>query len=163
MSTFVTRNSKTLHTTMELTPSSAALISEALHKITELYSGEEDQLLSTDFYFQPLQREGKLVVFNDNDEEIAQLSVPEWKEYAADTFYDEVTAQLTAAIEAANTEGELERLAVWMPYSFVLVDEERETISDLLLVDDDTLLVKKGLMAGLNEELNKFIEDLLND
>ena len=29
--------------------------------------------------------------------------------------------------------------------------------------DDDTLLVKKGLMAGLNEELNKFIEDLLAD
>ena len=72
-----------------------------------------------------------------------------------------MTAQLTAAIEASNTEGELERLAVWMPYSFVLVDEERETIADLLLVDDDTLLVKKGLLAGLDEELNKFIEDLM--
>ena len=30
-------------------------------------------------------------------------------------------------------------------------------------LDDDTLLVKKGLLAGLDEELNKFIEDLLND
>ena len=50
-----------------------------------------------------------------------------------------------------------------MPYSFVLVDEERETITDLLLVDDDTLLMKKGLMTGLDEELNRFIEELLND
>ena len=146
---------------MELTPSSAALIGEALHKITELYSGEEDQLLSTDFYFQPLQEEGGLLVFNDNDEEIAHISIPEWQDYATETFYEEITTQLAAAIEAANTGGELERLAVWMPYSFVLVDKERETISDLLLVDDDTLLVKKGLMAGLNEELNKFIEELL--
>ena len=148
---------------MELTHSSATSIGEVLRKITELYSGEEDQLLSTDFYFMPLQEEGKLIVFNDNDEEIANITIPEWKEYAPETFYDKATTQLTTAIEAANTDGELERLAVWMPYSFVLVDKERETIADLLLVDDDTLLVKKGLMAGLNEELNKFIEDLLAD
>ena len=74
-----------------------------------------------------------------------------------------MTNNLTEVIEAVNVEGELERLAVWMPYSFVLVDEERETIADLLLVDDDTLLVKKGLLAGLDEELNKFITDLLSE
>lgn len=128
-----------------------------------MYSGEEDQLVSTDFYLQPLREEGKLTIFNDNDEEIAVAAVPEWSDCAADTFYDQAAEDLTAAIEAANAEGELERLAVWMPYSFVLVDKDRETITDLLLVDDDTLLVKKGLMAGLNEELNKFIEDLLNN
>ena len=146
---------------MELTPSSAASIHEALRKIIELYSGEEDQLLSTDFYLQPLCGAGKLLVFDDNDEEIAQVEVPEWAECEAEGFYDLATAQLTAAIEAANTDGDLERLAVWMPYSFVLVDENRETITDLLLVDDDTLLVKKGLLAGLDEELNSFLQDLM--
>mgnify|MGYP003310875068 CR=1 FL=1 len=146
---------------MELTASSAALINEALRKISELYSGEEDQLLSTDFYFQPLREEGKLLVFNDNDETIASIDIAEWKEYAPEDFYDKVTEQLLTAIETANTDGELERLAVWMPYSFVLVDKERETIADLLLIDDDTLLVKKGLMTGLDEELNNFLKDLL--
>ena len=149
--------------TMELTTSSAASIREALRKITELYTSEEDQLVSTDFYLQPLREEGRLLVINDNDEEIANIAIDEWKAYIPETFYDEVTIQLTEAIEAENTEGELERLAVWMPYSFVLVDKDRETIADLLLVDEDTLLVKKGLLAGLDEELNKFIEDLLND
>ena len=148
---------------MELTPSSTSTLGEALNKIVNLYSGEEDQLVSTDFYLQPLREEGRLVIFNDNDEEIACATIPEWKDYAYDTFYDGVTADITTAMDTANTNGDLERLAVWMPYSFVLVDEERETITDLLLVDDDTLLVKKGLMVGLNEELNKFIEDLLND
>ena len=146
---------------MELTASSAALINEALRKISELYSGEADQLLSTDFYFQPLREEGKLLVFDDNDETIASIDIAEWKEYAPEDFYDKVTEQLLTAIETANTDGELERLAVWMPYSFVLVDKERETIADLLLVDDDTLLVKKGLMTGLDEELNNFLKDLL--
>ena len=149
---------------MNLTPTSAAALQETLHKVAALYAGDdEDQLISTDFYLQPQREEGRLVVFNDNDEEIARVEVPEWRDYDSEGFYDVVTRQLTAAIEEANAEGELERLAVWMPYSFVLVDEERETIADLLLVDDDTLLVKKGLLAGLDEELNQFIEDLLND
>ena len=93
---------------MNLTPSSAALLGEAFSKIVSLYSGEEDQLVSTDFYFQPLHESGKLTIFNDNDEEIA-------------------------------------------------------CVADLLLVDDDTLLVKKGLLAGLDEELNRFIEELLGE
>jgi hypothetical protein len=146
---------------MNLTPASTAALSEALNKIVQLYSGEEDQLVSTDFYLQPLRESGKLLVFNDNDEEIASAVIEEWKSYEPDAFYEKVTNNLTEVIEAVNVEGELERLAVWMPYSFVLVDEERETIADLLLVDDDTLLVKKGLLAGLDEELNKFITDLL--
>lgn len=148
---------------MNLTPSSTASLSEALGKIVALYSGEEDQLVSTDFYFQPSHEEGTLTVFNDNDEEIVRVAIPEWEEYVPETFYDAVATDLATVIEEVNAEGDLERLAIWMPYSFVLVDEERETIADLLLVDDDTLLVKKGLLAGLDEELNKFIEDLLND
>ncbi len=148
---------------MNLTPSSAASLHDVLNKIAQLYSGEEDQLVTTDFYLQPLRESGRLSVFNDNDEEIASANIEEWKDYTADSFYNEVTEDLTTAIEAANAEGELERLAVWMPYSFVLVDEARETITDLLLVDEDKLLVKKGLLAGLDEELNKFIEELLAD
>ena len=147
---------------MNLTPASAAAISEALNKIARLYSGEEDQLVSTDFYLQPLS-EGRLAVFNDNDEEITTATVPEWESYNADTFYDQVTEDLTAAIEAANADGELERLAVWMPYSFVLVDEERESIAELLLVDEDTLLVTDSLLEGLDDELNAFIDKLLNE
>ena len=147
---------------MKLSPSSIAALNEALCKISALYSGEEDQLLSTDFYFMPSQ-EGYLQVFNDNDEEIARVEVPEWKEYQHETFYTEVEADLRDAIKAANGNGDLERLAVWMPYSFVLVDEERESIAELLLVDEDTLLVTDSLLEGLDAELNAFIENLLDE
>lgn len=147
---------------MKLSPTSTAALNAALCKISALYSGEEDQLLSTDFYFMPSQ-EGRLYVFNDNDEEIAIAEVPEWKEYQHETFYTEVETELREAIKAANGEGELERLAVWMPYSFVLVDDERESIAELLLVDEDTLLVTDSLLEGLDDELNAFIDKLLNE
>lgn len=147
---------------MKLSSTSTAALNAALCKISALYSGEEDQLLSTDFYFMPSQ-EGRLYVFNDNDEEIAIAEVPEWTEYQHETFYTEVETELREAIKAANGEGELERLAVWMPYSFVLVDEERESIAELLLVDEDTLLVTDSLLEGLDDELNAFIDKLLNE
>lgn len=147
---------------MKLSPSSIASLSEALHKVATLYSGEEDQLLSTDFYFMP-STEGCVRVFNDNDEEITTAQVPEWRECTPDTFYAIAEEHLREAIKAANTDGELERLAVWMPYSFVLVDEDRETIAELLLVDEDTLLVTDTLLSGLDEELDEFIDKLLKD
>lgn len=148
---------------MRLSSSSMASLNGALRKVADLYSGEEDQLISTDFHLMPSSKEGRLHVFNDNDEEIAVADIPEWHDYAPDTFYSAVETDLREAIKQTNAEGELERLAVWMPYSFVLVDEERETISDLLLVDEDTLLVTDSLLEGLNEELNEFIEKLLNE
>ena len=148
---------------MNLAPTSVAALHEVLQKIVRLYSGEEDQLVTTDFYFMPVRENGTLFVFNDNDEEIAQVTIPEWADYAVEAFYDAVGADLTAAIQEVNAEGDLERLAVWMPYSFVLVDGERETIADLLLVDDDTLLVTDSLLQGLDEELNSFLEKLMSE
>lgn len=148
---------------MKLSPTSAASLHDALYKIATIYAGEEDQLLSTDFYFLADKDKGSLIITDDSDKEIAQAEVPEWHDYPSDTFYANVETDLREAIKEANKEGELERLAVWMPYSFVLVDEERESICELLLVDDDTLLVTDGLLEGLDKELNEFLESLLED
>lgn len=148
---------------MKLTPASQAEIGKALQTVISLYAGEEDLSVSTDFYFQPQREEGTLTIFNDDEQAIAEARIPEWVEAEEATFYDEAGDCLKAAIEKANVDGSLERLAVWMPYSFVLVDDERETICDLLLVDDDTLVVTDSLLKGLNEELNSFLEQLLKE
>ena len=47
------------------------------------------------------------------------------------------------------------------PFSFVLVDDDKETIAELLLLDDDTLLINEELLKGLDEELDAFLKDLL--
>lgn len=148
---------------MKLSPTSAAALHDVLLKISDLYTSEDDQLVSTDFYFMPKRENGNLLVFNDNDEELALVSVPEWEEYDSESFYEAVAADLIEAIKGANGEGDLERLAVWMPYSFVLVDADRESVAELLLVDNDTLLVTDSLLQGLDEELNNFIKELLEE
>ena len=57
--------------------------------------------------------------------------------------------------------GDFEKLTILKPYSFVLVDDEKETIAELLLMDDDTLLVNEELLKGLDEELDSFLKELL--
>ena len=98
---------------MKLTTSSAASLREALCKIVELYSGEDDQLVSTDFYLMPLREEGALRVFNDNDEEIAVATVPEWADYVGEDFYREVEANLQNAIREKT-----QRLRLQKVFSF---------------------------------------------
>ena len=58
-------------------------------------------------------------------------------------------------------EGVFEHLSLLKPYSFVLVDDEKETVCELLLLDDDTLLLDGELLKGLDEELDAFLKDLL--
>ena len=55
--------------------------------------------------------------------------------------------------------GSFDKLTILKPYSFVLVDEDKETISELLLVDDDTLLVNDELLKGLHNGKMKKWQD----
>ena len=74
----------------------------------------------------------------------------------------EVESVLRSEIAALNDQRYFEKLSLLKPYSFVLVDEDRETVAELMLVDDDdTLLLNDELLKGLDEELDAFLKELL--
>lgn len=54
--------------------------------------------------------------------------------------------------------GDFDKVTILKPYSFVLVDEDKETVAELLLIDDDTLLVDDELLKGLDKELDEFLK-----
>lgn len=43
----------------------------------------------------------------------------------------------------------------------MLIDEEKETIAELHLVDDELMLVSGNLMEGLSGDLDSFLEELM--
>ena len=57
----------------------------------------------------------------------------------------------------------IEKMSLLKPYSFVLEDDDKEPIEELYLVDDDTVILHKDLMVGLDKELNDFLDKLLKD
>ncbi|MBQ8360570.1 MAG: hypothetical protein IJX44_01315 [Bacteroidaceae bacterium] len=148
---------------MDLGNQSQSMVASALKKAVDKLVAEGSQGLITDIHLQPIQSVGELLVFDDEDRQLARAEVKEWVDYEAQTFYSEVELQLRSQVVTLKKKGILDKLPLMKPYSFVLVDEERETVADLLLVDDDTMLLSDGLLKGLDKELDEFLKKLLEE
>lgn len=147
---------------MKMSEQSRASIVSALKTALCLYTSEGDETVVTDIHLQPNSESGELIIFDDDDQELSRTIINEWVEYESDDFYTVVEPILRAEVEALKESGKLEKLCLMKPYSFVLVDEDKETVAELLLVDeDDTLLLNDELLKGLDEELDAFLKDLL--
>ena len=144
---------------MEATDSILQQIERALRKVATKFSINEEQAPLTDILIQVKQESGELLVFNDDDVELTRCVVEEWIDNKDDNFYEAVQPILKKAIAALSDT--LDNLNILKPYSFVLIDEDRETVADLYLVDDDTLIIDSDLMKGMEEDLYAFLENLL--
>lgn len=146
---------------MNLSSSSSAAIKTSIEKVLGRYLGDGTQTTITDIYLQPKLETGELVLWNDDDEILGHVPVKEWKQVEGD-IYALVEPELRNILVAVQESGKLEHLSLLKPYSFVLVDEEKETITELLLVDDSgTMFLSEELLQGLDDELNAFLKDLL--
>ena len=147
---------------MKLSAQSHASIASSLREAVDKYIVDGERTVVTDIHLQPKQDSGELVIVNDDDEELSRTIIEEWVDYSEDDFYTIVERILRGEINALKDTGVLDKLAIMKPYSFVLVDEDRETVTELLLIDDeDTLLLNDELLKGLDEELDAFLKDLL--
>ena len=148
---------------MKLSQQSLSAIEKAIQKAVNKYAGLPEQSIVTDIHLQPNQNSGDLIIFDDEDKELACISVEELANDDSDDFYEEMQHILQTLLSKLKEEGTFDRLPIMTPYNFVLVDEDKETVAELLIVDDDTLIVNDDLLKGLDEELDTFLKDLLNN
>ena len=96
-------------------------------------------------------------------DEITRIVVDQWLEPAEDEedLYEAAAAAIKQSINSLQTE--IENMSIMHPFSFVLMGEDGETLSDLYIVDDDMVMLDTELLQGLDEELDQFLEDLLKD
>ena len=133
-------------------------IERALRKAASKFLPLTDCLPLTDIYLQVKQESGELLVFDDDDHELTRCVVEEWIGNSDEHFYDEVQPILITAL--TRLKEVTEHVAVLKPYSYVLMGEDHETIADLYLVDDDTMMLSGDLMQGLEEDLEHFWQQL---
>lgn len=146
---------------MKLSQASLALLEKTIRQAISKYTCGCEQTIVTDIHLQTNQNSGELSIFDDDDEELACITVEEWMTYDGDDFYDSVERILSTLLTNMKNGSDFDKLTILKPYSFVLVDEEKETVAELLLMDDDTLLVNEELLKGLDEELDTFLKELL--
>ena len=147
---------------MNISEESRSAIVSTLNEAISKYKLGEEKSVVTDLHLQPRQDSGELVVYNDDDEKVACSLIKEWVRYAEADFLEQVEPILRDILSEMKEKGAFDKVSLMRPYSFVLVDYDKETVSELLIVDDeDTLLLNEELLKGLDEELDVFLKELL--
>ncbi len=145
---------------MKLNQRSLTNLKESVKKATTKY--KDSKLMSvTDIHMQICQESGEISIFDDEDNKLSSTVIEEWATYENDDFMEKVERVLTKLLKEMKKDGSFDKLAIAKPYSFILVDEDKETIAELLLMDDDNFIIDDELLKGLDKELDDFLKDLL--
>lgn len=104
---------------------------------------------------------GDVALYSDDDELINSSVIFSWIKPEDRVVSPEMIVQLRQAIENLNAKNFWEHELFERPFSIVLVDEGFQTLEELFFVDDDLMQVGTPLLEGLNEDLSKFLANLL--
>ena len=147
---------------MKLNKTSYASISSVIQDALKKYASIENRSVVTDIYLQPHMQTSELSVYNDDDELLASAVVQGWEDIHPEEFQSGCELALKKVLNQLSSEGAFASLPIMKPYSFVMVDAQKETLSELLIVDDEeTMFLSGELLQGLDDELNTFLKDLL--
>ena len=136
-------------------------IERFLKKIAQKFPLNEETSLVTDIHVRVSQESGEMVAFDDDDKELTRCVVEQWIENNDEDFYESVHDILTTTFAAMSKT--LDNLGILKPYSFVLENDEKEGIAELYLADDDTIIIGKDLMEGLDTDLDSFFDSLMKE
>ena len=137
-------------------------IERVLRKVISRYPEGEESVL-TDLHVQVRADSGEIRIYDDDDNELTRCVVEEWIDGdSQDDFYTGVAPVLRQSIEKLRPE--VEKMAIMKPFSFVLIDDDKETLEDLFYVDDEEIvMLDDELLKGLDEDLDAFFHNLMDE
>ena len=142
---------------MSLSRETENRLQDVITKMTkEFITAEETKV--TDFHINV--NNGELTIVDDDDNTLARVHILEWENEHNEEVFEKT---LRAILNAMNEKGTFESLNIAKPYSFVLTDDDKQSIVDLLIVDDDTLILSEDLLKDFDEEMNEFLKQLLEE
>lgn len=146
---------------MKLSQTSLSLLENTIKKAVNRYNCTCEQPVVTDIHLQANPNTGEISLYNDDDEVLANATIEEWISYDSNTFNGDMERFFSGLLNDMKSAGDFDKMNIIKPFSFVLVDEDKETLAELLLMDDDTFMVNDELLKGLDEELDEFLKKLL--
>lgn len=138
-------------------------IQRALRHVAERFPQEKEPVL-TDIVLRVYPHSGEVRFFDDDEHELMRIVIPEWIHGSRDVdFYKKVTPILRNAISEVRTEV-IDAMSLLRPYTFVMQDEDGETLTDLYIVDDqETVIISGNLLDGVDEDLDAFFKKLMDE
>ena len=146
---------------MKATEKTLQQIERAIRKISEKFPTSNEATQMTDIHLRVTQESGELMAFDDDDNELNRCIVEQWIDNKDDDFFEQITPVLRRCLDSQKQV--IENMSILKPYSFVLEDDDKESIAELFVVDDDVVIIDPDLMEGLDKDLDDFLEKLLAD
>ncbi|MCQ2223179.1 MAG: hypothetical protein MJZ35_05250 [Bacteroidaceae bacterium] len=145
---------------MKATQQTIQEIDRAIRKIIAKYPAGQDAVF-TDIHLEVRPESGEMLAYDDDDKEINRCVIEQWIDNKDEAFYEKVTPVLYERLDALRPE--VDQMSVLQPFSFVLVDGDHETLSDIYLVDDEQQIVTGDLLPDLEKDLNAFMKALFEE
>ena len=146
---------------MKTTELTIQQIERAIRKIADKFPPSEEANVMTDIHFRVTQETGELMAFDDNDEELNRCIIEDWIDNTDDDFFQQIPSVFRKCLDKMRDT--VENMSILKPFSFVLENDDKESVAELYLVDDETVIIDPDLMQGLNEDLDDFFKKLFED
>jgi hypothetical protein len=146
---------------MKTTELTIQQIERAIRKIADKFPPSEEANVMTDIHFRVTQETGELMAFDDNDEELNRCIIEDWIDNTDDDFFEQIPSVFRKCLDKMRDT--VENMSILKPFSFVLENDDKESVAELYLVDDETVIIDPDLMQGLNEDLDDFFKKLFDD
>jgi hypothetical protein len=131
------------------------VIETAIKESLESYESNNDGNSLSDLYlhYDDENEEIKFSVYDDMENLLNEVQFP--KEEALNTH------TIRFVLQKMEQEQFFNREYIIKPFTVSLVDDSFIVLEELIFIDDDTLKLNDGLLAGLDKELDDFIKKLL--
>lgn len=132
-----------------------------MNKIAQKFPCDTDDEPMTDIHVRVSQETGDLMAFDDDDNEITRCVVEQWIDNKEGDFFQSVAESMRQQFKKMKSVAD--SLGIIKPYSFVLENDDRESVAELYVADDDTVIIGGDLMKGLDDDLDKFLDKLMKE
>ena len=146
---------------MKATEQTVQQIERAIRKTAQKFPTDSENSVITDINIKVSPESGEMVSFDDDDMELNRCVVEQWIDCNDDDFYTHVTTLLTNTLKRMSDT--IDQMGIMKPFSFVLEDDDRNTVADLYLADDDTVIIGDDLMKDLDSDLDSFFDNLMKE
>ena len=146
---------------MKATEQTLLQIERAIRKISEKFPATSEASQMTDIHLRVTQDSGEMMALDDDDKELDRCVIEQWIDNKDDDFYEQITTILHKSLD--KNKNIIEQMSILKPFSFVLEDDDKESVAELYVVDDDVVIIDPDLMQGLDKDLDDFLDKLLAD
>lgn len=146
---------------MKLTERTSQQIERFITKIAQKFPTNEDTNILTDIHLRVIQDSGEMLAFDDDDQEITRCVIEDWIDNKEENFYEESIGILRKSLQQQHDI--IDKMGILKPFSFVMENDDQETVAELYVADDDTVIIGGDIMENLDKDLDDFFANLIKE